>query len=51
VFFFFNFENINQVNTITFQPDLTSLQPLAANYGSPATLSLPEPPFRLADKR
>ena len=36
VFFFFNFENINQVNTITFQPDLTSLQPLAANYGSPA---------------
>src|SRR5271165_5147704 len=36
VFFFFNFENINQVNTITFQPDLASLQPLAANYGSPA---------------
>ncbi|HLG97464.1 MAG TPA: TonB-dependent receptor [Bryobacteraceae bacterium] len=36
VFFFFNFENINQVNTITFQPDLASLQPLASNYGSPA---------------
>ena len=36
VFFFFNYENINQVQAITFQPDLTSLQPLAANYDSPA---------------
>jgi Carboxypeptidase regulatory-like domain len=36
VFFFFNFENINQVQAITFQPDLVSLAPLAANYDSPA---------------
>jgi Carboxypeptidase regulatory-like domain len=36
VFFFFNLENINQVGAITVQPDLTSLQPLANNYNSPA---------------
>jgi hypothetical protein len=36
LFFFFNLENINQVAAITFQPDLASLQPLAANYLSPA---------------
>ena len=36
VFFFFNFENINQVQAITFQPDLASLRPLAANFDSPA---------------
>jgi hypothetical protein len=36
VFFFFNLENIDQVQAITFQPDLPSLQPLAANFDSPA---------------
>ena len=40
-FFFFNFENTNQVQAVTFQPDLASIQPLANNYLSPA-LSLPE---------
>lgn len=36
VFFFFNFENTNQVQAVTFQPDLASFQALAANYTSPA---------------
>jgi hypothetical protein len=36
VSFFFNYEDTNQVQAITFQPDLASLQPLAANYDSPA---------------
>jgi hypothetical protein len=35
-FFFFNFENTNQVQAVTFQPDLASIQPLANNYLSPA---------------
>ena len=35
LFFFFNFENINQVQAVTFQPDLTSIQPLASNFSSP----------------
>lgn len=36
IFFFFNFENTNQVQAVTFQPDLVSIQPLAANFSSPA---------------
>ena len=36
VFFFTNFENINQVTAITFQPDLASLASLANNFDSPA---------------
>jgi hypothetical protein len=35
-FFFFNFENTNQTQAVTFQPDLASIQPLAANFSSPA---------------
>ncbi|PYS46486.1 MAG: hypothetical protein DMG13_29875, partial [Acidobacteria bacterium] len=35
-FFFFNFENTDQVQAVTFQPDLASIQPLANNYLSPA---------------
>ena len=36
VFFFFNLENTNQVQAVTFQPDLVSIQPLADNFSSPA---------------
>jgi hypothetical protein len=36
IFFFFNFENTNQTQAVTFQPDLVSIQPLAANFTSPA---------------
>jgi hypothetical protein len=36
VFFFFNFENTNQTQAVTFQPDLASILPLAANFTSPA---------------
>jgi hypothetical protein len=35
-FFFFNFENTNQTQAVTFQPDLASIQPLSANFTSPA---------------
>jgi hypothetical protein len=35
-FFFFNFENTNQTQAVTFQPDLASIAPLAANFTSPA---------------
>jgi len=35
-FFFFNFENTNQTQAVTFQPDLASILPLAANFTSPA---------------
>src|SRR5579871_1497032 len=36
IFFFFNFENTNQTQALTFQPDLASIQGLAANFSSPA---------------
>ncbi|HYL37460.1 MAG TPA: TonB-dependent receptor [Bryobacteraceae bacterium] len=36
IFFFFNFENTNQVQAVTFQPDIASILPLANNFSSPA---------------
>ncbi len=36
IFFFFNLENTNQVQAVTFQPDIGSIQPLADNFSSPA---------------
>ena len=52
IFFFFNLENINQVQAITFQPDLVSLRPLAANYDSPARYHYRNARFdwRISDK-
>src|ERR1035438_239231 len=35
LFFFFNYEYMNQVQAFTVQPDLPSLAPLAGNFGSP----------------
>jgi Carboxypeptidase regulatory-like domain len=35
LFFFFNFENLNQAQLFTVQPDLPSVAGLAANYASP----------------
>src|SRR5579871_1899444 len=36
LFFFFNYEVTDQVQAVTFQPDIPVLQPLAANFDSPA---------------
>ncbi len=35
LFFFFNYENINQTQAVTFQPNLPSAAGLAGNFGSP----------------
>jgi hypothetical protein len=35
LFFFFNFENINQQQVVTVQPDLPSISGLAGNFASP----------------
>ena len=36
MFFFFNYEVTDQLQAVTFQPDIVSIQPLAANFSSPA---------------
>lgn len=52
IFFFFNFENINQVQAVTFQPDLASILPLAANFSNPFTYHYRNVRFdyRISDK-
>ena len=52
IFFFASYEALNQVNTITFQPNLPSLQPLAGNFESPFRYHYPNVRFdyRISDK-
>ena len=52
IFFFFSYEALNQVNTITSQPNLPSLKPLAANFSSPFRYHYPNVRFdyRISDK-
>jgi hypothetical protein len=52
IFFFASYEALDQINTITFQPNLPSLQPLASNFSSPFRYHYPNVRFdyRISDK-